>query len=142
MEPNSKSEIGIGTYGCYSSFKSNILVVSAVKVNLGNGSFLLFRFHCIYTLYLDFYYQAQIYKIRGKTLTRIAPNVQLFLLTCARNVIVVAVTGQCRTLLDKLKYRARAWRQIPSIVQPCHSHKFLKFQQELLQAMKLKLKQL
>ena len=34
MEPNSKSEIGIGTYGCYSSFKSNILVVSAVKVNL------------------------------------------------------------------------------------------------------------
>ena len=34
MELNSKSEIGIGSYGCYSSFKFNILVVSAVKVNL------------------------------------------------------------------------------------------------------------
>ena len=43
----------------------NILVVSAVKVNLGNGSFLLFLFHCI--LHLDLYYQAQIYKIGGKT---------------------------------------------------------------------------
>ena len=50
MEPNSKSEIGIGTYGCYSSFKFNIYTggVSSKSKSMKWISIIIFVPLCIF----------------------------------------------------------------------------------------------